>query len=98
MGDLIVTCGSMHSRNRRAGILIGQGMPAEQAVQHVGTVEGYHAVKAAYEVSQALGVEMPITEQCYAICYQGLSAQQGVQQLLARPNRPERESALWGNT
>ena len=98
MGDLIVTCGSMHSRNRRAGILIGQGVSAEQAVQHVGTVEGYHAVKAAYEVSQTLGVEMPITEQCYAICYQGLSAQQGLQRLLARPNRPERESALWGNT
>lgn len=94
MGDLIVTCGSMHSRNRRAGMLIGQGYSADEAVRRVGTVEGYHASKAAYEVSRQLGVDMPITEQCYAICYEGRSAQQGLLALLSRPARPETEG-VW---
>ena len=94
MGDLIVTCGSMHSRNRRAGMLIGQGFSADEAVRRVGTVEGYHASKAAFEVAKQLGVEMPITEQCYAICYEGRSAVEGMRALLSRPGRAERES-LW---
>ena len=63
IGDLIVTCTSMHSRNRRAGILIGQGVSPEEAVKRVGTVEGYFCCKAAYDLSRKLGVEMPITEQ-----------------------------------
>ena len=63
VGDLIVTCCSMHSRNRRAGILIGQGKSAREAMQEVGAVvEGYYAAKSAYELGQKLGVEIPIVE------------------------------------
>lgn len=77
MGDLIVTCGSMHSRNRRAGILIGQGHTPEAAVKIVGTVEGYLAARAAWQLAQQNGVEMPITEQCYRVCYEGQGSQGG---------------------
>lgn len=89
MGDLIVTCGSMHSRNRRAGILIGQGMSPEEAVAHVGTVEGYFAALEAHEMSQAWGVEMPISEMCYRICYQNESVQGCIRQLMERPGKSE---------
>ena len=65
IGDLIVTCTSMHSRNRRAGILIGQGVSPDEAVEKVGTVEGYYCCKTAYALSKKIGVEMPITEQLY---------------------------------
>lgn len=63
IGDLIVTCTSMHSRNRRAGILIGQGVSPEEAVKLVGTVEGYNCCKVALELANKVGVSMPITEQ-----------------------------------
>lgn len=91
MGDLIVTCGSMHSRNRRAGILIGQGHSPEEAVRLVGTVEGYHASLAGWELSQAMHVEMPITEQCYRICYGGQSVRDTIKMLMERPKRHETE-------
>lgn len=91
MGDLVVTCGSMHSRNRRAGILIGQGFAADQAVRQVGTVEGYLAAKAAWRLSQKAGVEMPIVEQCYRICYEGQEAAGAIHALMARPRRQELE-------
>ena len=89
MGDLVVTCGSMHSRNRRAGILIGQGFTAEQAVKQVGTVEGYLAARAAWRLAEQAGVDMPIVEQCYRICYEQRSAQEAIQTLMNRPRRLE---------
>ena len=62
MGDLIVTCTSMHSRNHRAGILIGQGKSAQEAMDEVGAVvEGYYAARSAHELAQRYGVEMPGT-------------------------------------
>ncbi len=85
MGDLIVTCGSMHSRNRRAGILIGQGVPVEETVKRIGTVEGYWAARAAWELSQRYKVEMPLVQQCYRVCYEGLDPREAVRQLLDRP-------------
>ena len=91
MGDLIVTCGSLHSRNRRAGILIGQGKTPEEAVRLVGTVEGYHAALAGWELAQIADVDMPITEQCYRICYEGHSAREAMQELMGRPHRHETE-------
>lgn len=94
MGDLIVTCGSLHSRNRRAGILIGQGHPPQEAVHLVGTVEGYHAALAGWELAQVMHVEMPITEQCYSICYQNQSPADAIRALMERPKRHEIES-LW---
>lgn len=91
MGDLIVTCGSMHSRNRRAGILIGQGFTAEEAVRQVGTVEGYLAAEAAWRLAQQAGVDMPIVEECYRICYQGQTAQDAIRALMERPRRFEQD-------
>ena len=93
MGDLIVTCGSLHSRNRRAGILIGQGHPPEEAVRLVGTVEGYHAAQAGWELARSLGVEMPITEQCHAVCYEGQPPREAIRRLMERPRRHETETA-----
>ena len=87
IGDLIVTCGSMHSR--RAGILIGEGVPAEQAVKQVGTVEGYFAAKTAYELAKEKGVEMPITEQCYKICYEDADPRTAIGALMSRERKSE---------
>lgn len=89
MGDLIVTCNSLHSRNHRAGILMGQGVSPAQAVERIGTVEGYYVAAAAYALAQASGVEMPIVEQCYRMCYEGVSAKVALNELLSRPKRAE---------
>ena len=85
IGDLIVTCTSMHSRNRRAGILIGQGVSPEEAVKRVGTVEGYFCCKAAYDLSRKLGVEMPITEQLNEILFHGGDVREALTELMNRP-------------
>ncbi len=85
MGDLIVTCGSMHSRNRRAGILIGQGVSVEETVRRIGTVEGYWAARAAWELACRYEVDMPIVQQCYRVCYEGVDPREAVRQLLDRP-------------
>ena len=89
MGDLIVTCGSMHSRNRRAGILIGQGISPAEAVKTVGTVEGYLAAKAAHFLAPLAGVEMPIAEQCYRICYENADPAASLTALMGRPRGHE---------
>ena len=95
VGDLIVTCCSMHSRNRRAGILIGQGKTAQEAMQEVGaTVEGYYATEAGYRLAQQQGVSMPITEAMYEVLYNGLSAKEAIRMLLGRPRRGEHEE-VW---
>lgn len=85
IGDLIVTCTSMHSRNRRAGILIGQGISPEEAVERVGTVEGYFCCKAAYDLSRRLGVEMPITEQLNNVLFNGGDVRLALGVLMNRP-------------
>ena len=89
MGDLMVTCGSMHSRNRRAGILIGEGVPPEEAIRRIGTVEGYLATATAWSLAQETGVEMPITEQCYRICYENVPPRKALEALLSRGKRHE---------
>ena len=91
MGDLIVTCGSMHSRNRRAGILIGEGVPPSEAVKRVGTVEGYLVAGTAYQLAQKLGVEMPIAETCYRICYENYPPKHAVTTLMTRPGGNEKD-------
>lgn len=85
IGDLIVTCTSMHSRNRRAGILIGQGVSPQEAVERVGTVEGYFCCKAAYDLSRQLGVEMPITEQLNEVLFKGGDVREALSALMKRP-------------
>lgn len=94
IGDLIVTCTSMHSRNRRAGILIGQGVTPQEAVDRVGTVEGYICTRAAYNLARKVGIDMPITEQCYRVLFEGLSAKAAVNNLMGRPKRHEAET-VW---
>lgn len=96
VGDLIVTCTSMHSRNRRAGILIGQGKTPEEAMQEVGAVvEGYYAAKSAWELCCRQGVDMPIVRAAYAVLYEGVSAGQVVDALLNRSKKAESENAGW---
>ena len=96
VGDLIVTCTSMHSRNRRAGILIGQGKDVQTAMKEVGAVvEGYYAAKSAWALAQKMGVEMPITEAAYKVLYEGMSAAEMTRELLMRRRKAESEDAGW---
>lgn len=96
VGDLIVTCTSMHSRNRRAGILIGQGKCVSDAMKEVGAVvEGYYATKSAWELGQKMGVDMPIVEAAYRVLYENVPAREAVYELLTRPGREEQEDAGW---
>ena len=90
MGDLIVTCTSMHSRNRRAGILIGQGKTAEEAIEEVGmVVEGIKACKAFYELKEKEGVTMPITDIAYKVLFEGAKAENAVSLLMERDKKKE---------
>lgn len=89
MGDLIVTCTSMHSRNRRAGILIGKGISPDVAVKEVGTVEGYFCCEAAYHLAKEKNVSMPITEELYHILYDGADVRNSLTNLMSRPFKSE---------
>lgn len=90
LGDLIVTCASMHSRNRRAGILIGQGISPKQAIKQIGSVvEGYSAAKIAYGLSQKYNVSMPISEKLYQVLYEGANAKECIRELMVRPSKDE---------
>ena len=96
VGDLIVTCTSMHSRNRRAGILIGQGVPPMEAMEQVGAVvEGYYAAKSAWELCVKQGVDMPIIQAAYAVLYEGASAADATKKLLIRQPKAEPEKPGW---
>lgn len=92
IGDLIVTCTSMHSRNRRAGILIGQGKSLNEAVSEVKmVVEGVTTTKAAFELAQKKGVTMPITTEAYNVLFNGKNAKQAVVDLMMRDKKNEAE-------
>ena len=94
VGDLIVTCTSMHSRNRRCGILIGKGVPAQQAVQEIGAVvEGYYAAATARALARKVGVEMPITEAAYQVLYHGKDPQSVIVELMTRERKHELEDS-----
>ena len=96
IGDLIVTCTSKHSRNRRFGVLLGQGMTPQQALGSIGgAVEGYYAARSARALAKKTGVEMPIVEAAYQVLYNGVSAADVVGVLLSRERRPESEDAGW---
>lgn len=96
VGDLIVTCTSMHSRNRRCGILIGQGKSPKEAMEAVGAVvEGYYAAQSAWELAQKQGVDMPIVHAAYSVLYENADAKQTVHALLVRQKRAESEDAGW---
>lgn len=91
VGDLIVTCTSMHSRNYRAGLLIGEGMSAAEAVAQVGTVEGYGCAKIAYELAKEHNVSVPIIEQLNLVCYGDAKLNECVSALMTRPKTHEKE-------
>ena len=93
LGDLIVTCTSMHSRNRRAGILLGQGKTIQQAMDEMGgaVVEGYYAAASAKALAEKAGVEMPITFGAYETLYEGKDPREVLAQLMARQRKDELE-------
>lgn len=85
LGDLIVTCMSNHSRNRRAGILIGQGKTIDEARQEIGmTIESIDNIKTAYNLSKKYEVEMPIVNAVYKVLFENLDARQAITDLMTR--------------
>lgn len=94
IGDLIVTCTSMHSRNRRFGILVGKGMPVQQALKEIGmVVEGYYTIQSAYDLSKKFDVDMPITRELYRVLYENSDAGTSVKNLMMRRLKHEMEEA-----
>ena len=92
MGDLIVTCTSMHSRNRRAGILLGQGKSVGQALAETGgVVEGYYAAASMHQLAEKTGVEMPICRCVYEILYRQRPVQEVARELMGRARKGEIE-------
>ena len=90
VGDLIVTCTSMHSRNRRCGILIGEGVSPEEATKQIGmVVEGMYTTEAAYAMAQKYDVEMPITDQLYHVIKGNLKGTEAVKNLMLRDRKHE---------
>lgn len=90
MGDLIVTCTSMHSRNRRCGILIGRGKTPEEATREVGmVVEGIKATQAFFELAKKMGVEMPITDAVHQVLFEDVQPKEAVLNLMNRELKRE---------
>lgn len=96
IGDLIVTCASMHSRNRRAGILIGKGYTMEEAMDEVKmVVEGVYSAKAAMGLAKKYQVQMPIIEQVNAVLFEGKPADAAVKELMLRDKKLEHMDLPW---
>lgn len=90
LGDLVLTCTDNQSRNRRFGLMLGEGLNAQTAMENIGqVVEGFYNTKEAYLLAQCQGVEMPITEQIYQILFCGKNAQDVVRSLLGRERKGE---------
>ncbi len=95
-GDLIVTCASVHSRNRKAGYLMGQGMNYQEAMNEVKmVVEGVYSAKAAMELSKKYNVEMPIVENVNKILFEDYSAKDALHDLLTRERKREAQTLSW---
>jgi glycerol-3-phosphate dehydrogenase (NAD(P)+) len=93
MGDLVLTCTDDQSRNRRVGLLIAAGKSMLEAAREIGFVcEGIYGARAVWEVSQRLGVEMPICEQVHRILYEGVAPQEAVMALMSRSLKPETDA------
>jgi glycerol-3-phosphate dehydrogenase (NAD(P)+) len=96
IGDLVVTCESMHSRNRRAGILIGKGYTADEAMKEVNmVVEGVYSAKAALGLARRYDVDMPIVEQVNHILFDGKKASDAVKELMLRDKTIESADLPW---
>ena len=96
IGDLIVTCASVHSRNRRAGMLIGQGKSMQEAMDEVKmVVEGVYSAKAAMQLAKKYNVQLPIIEQVNMVLFEGKSADEAVKDLMLRDKKIEVLNAPW---
>ena len=96
MGDLIVTCASLHSRNRRAGILIGKGYSMEEACKEVKMiVEGVNSAKAAKKLADKFRVSMPIVDEVNKVLFEEKSAKDAVRDLMIRNKRDEDSRLVW---
>ena len=96
IGDLVVTCASMHSRNRRAGILIGQGMSMKEAMKEVNmVVEGVYAAGAGRELARRYGVTMPIIEQVCEVLFAGKAPAEAMRELMLRDRCVENPKLCW---
>lgn len=96
IGDLIVTCASVHSRNRKAGYLMGQGKSMEEAMKEVNmVVEGVYSAKAAAKLAQKYEVPMPIVDEINKVLFEGKDPKQAVDDLMLRESKIENSSLLW---
>lgn len=96
IGDLIVTCASIHSRNRKAGMLMGQGYTMEEAMDEVKmVVEGVYSARAAMGLAEKYGVSMPIIEQVNAVLFENYPAKDAVLNLMLRDKKTEHEDLAW---
>ena len=96
IGDLIVTCASVHSRNRKAGYLIGQGMSMQEAMDEVKmVVEGVYSTKAAVKMGKKYGVSTPIIEEVNKVLFEGKNPGEAVRDLMLRDSKPEISTLSW---
>lgn len=96
IGDLIVTCASVHSRNRKAGYLIGQGMSMQEAMDEVKmVVEGVYSTKAAVKLGEKYGVDMPIINEVNAVLFENKNPGDAVKELMMREGKAEHNAKLW---
>lgn len=96
IGDLIVTCASMHSRNRRAGILLGKGYSMEEAMKEVNmVVEGVYSAKSALLLAKKYDTELPIIEQVNHILFDGKDPKEAVSNLMLRDSKLENSLIPW---
>lgn len=97
IGDLIVTCASVHSRNRKAGYLIGQGRTMQEAMDEVKmVVEGVYSAKAAKQLAGQYQISMPIVEQVNQVLFEGKSPAEAVKELMLRDRKEEHSALPWG--
>ena len=96
IGDLIVTCASVHSRNRKAGYLIGQGRSMQEAMEEVQmVVEGVYSAKAAVKLGKKYGVSLPIIDKVSEVLFEGKDPREAVNELMLRDGRPEHQALHW---
>ena len=96
IGDLIVTCASRHSRNRKAGMLIGRGYTMQEAMDEVKmVVEGVYSAKAAIALAKKYDIDMPIIEQVNSVLFEDQPAKDAVMELMLRDKKAEHEDIQW---
>ena len=96
VGDLIVTCISEHSRNRRAGLLIGNGVSPEDALEQVGAVvEGYYATQAVHELVKDMDIDLPICDGMYSLLFDKKPLNEVFKDLMGRDIHPENDQDIW---